>query len=434
MSEKSGKLFIMHLKEVLIMHIVFVTTELATMHNVSGGLASFTSNMARICVANRHRVTIILSTVKEESLTFDDDIMLEKIFVKKQVWDALNRATKICIRDKKENANEARKFLVNIYRSGQVRKRIKEINKREKIDIVHYCNLCALAFRASKYIPYVIRISGFDVMCKGADLPDGKIDYDVDKLSIKDKLVDYTVKKARYVISPSNLLADEGRKTLGIDATVIESPFLLSKTNWDYSIYNSLVGNKKYIIHYGRLGYLKGTHIVAEIANEVLHKFPDIYLVLVGSNGELLDENGGKVKSDKLVKKRAGDYSDRVIYAGVLVREQLYPLIEKAELCLLPSRIENLPNACIEAMSMGQIVVGTNGASFEQLIDDKKSGFLCERDNPDSYFLAIDEALNMSIEEKNEMKSEAREVTERLKPQKIYEKYVEFYEKIIEEW
>ena len=40
---------------------------------------------------------------------------------------------------------------------------------------------------------------------------------------------------------------------------------------------------------------------------------------------------------NELIRKSAGEYADRVIYAGRLVREQLYPLIKGAEVCLLPS-------------------------------------------------------------------------------------------------
>lgn len=59
-----------------------MTTELATPNNVSGGLASFTANIARIFTANKHTVTILLSTVKESEITFDDNIVLEKVFIK----------------------------------------------------------------------------------------------------------------------------------------------------------------------------------------------------------------------------------------------------------------------------------------------------------------------------------------------------------------
>ncbi len=103
------------------MHIVFVTTELATLNHSSGGLASFTANMARIFVKEGHKVTIILSSVKEEELVFDDEIVLEVTY----------------------------------------------INKKEKIDFIHYCNLGGLAFFVDKRIPYCIRVSGGPIWVGG---------------------------------------------------------------------------------------------------------------------------------------------------------------------------------------------------------------------------------------------------------------------------
>ena len=105
---------------------------------------------------------------------------------------------------------------------------------------------------------------------------------------------------------------------------------------------------------------MKGTHVVAQLANELLREYSEIYLVLAGNSEELLDKNGKKIKADEFVKKSAGEFADRVIYAGRLVREQLYPFIQNAELCLLPYRMDNLSNACIEAMAMGKIVIGTD--------------------------------------------------------------------------
>ena len=160
---------------------------------------------------------------------------------------------------------------------------------------------------------------------------------------------------------------------------------------------------------------------MAEIAEKFLEQYPDFYLVLTGKSEYLFDEIDGNMSADELVRKKAGEYSNRVIYAGRLVREQLYPLIQYAELCLLPSRIENLSNACIESMAMGKIVVATNGASYEQLIDNKISGFLCERDKPKSYLQAINKALSMSFYERQQMELRAVEATKRLEPQKVYE-------------
>lgn len=159
-----------------------------------------------------------------------------------------------------------------------------------------------------------------------------------------------------------------------------------------------------------------------------------MYLLLAGVDEEMQNDKGQMVMANELVREYAGRYADRVIYVGGPVREQLYPLIDNAELCILPSRIENLSNACIEAMAMGKVVVATNGASYEQLIDDRVSGFLCERDNPESFLQAVEEALSMNEEEKQKMIEKASMRIQQLSPEIIYEKYFDFYKQVMQEW
>lgn len=93
-------------------------------------------------------------------------------------------------------------------------------------------------------------------------------------------------------------------------------------------------------MHYGSLKYLKGIHIVAQLAERFLRENSNMYLVLAGNSEEILDKSVKKIRAHELVIQSVGRYADRVLYAGRLVREQLYPLIQNAELCLLPSRIE----------------------------------------------------------------------------------------------
>jgi len=59
-----------------------------------------------------------------------------------------------------------------------------------------------------------------------------------------------------------------------------------------------------------------------------------------------------------------------------LPHRQLYPVIERAHLVVLPSLADNLPNACLEAMGLGKVVIGTFGTTFDELITDGVNGFL----------------------------------------------------------
>lgn len=418
------------------MNIVFVTNQLATSNNPAQGAASFSANIARIFAEHGHRVSIVLVSTKELHIEFQKDIDIISLHVPMEKWIKMDKISKALGLICKDGKDVVRRVIICLYKAWQTRKAILDINRKNNIDIVLYCNSRALDRLSPKRIPYVLRIAQFGSILKGANTPNGSIKYKDIPLSLTDKLEEYTIKKAKYVVAPSHLLAGMAKENIGLDVTVIESPFMLKANEWDYSVLHRMgLEEKKYIIHYaGSLRYLKGTHIVAMLAKKFLQQYPDYYIVMSGDSQEITDENGHKMKADEFVKKSAEEFADRVIYAGRLVREQLYPLIQNAELCLFPSRIENLSNACIEAMAMGKIVVATNGASYEQLIDDGVSGFLCERDNPDSYLKAINEALNMSVEDKEKMGSKALEVTKRLEPQKIYKEYLKFFEKVIQEW
>lgn len=416
------------------MHLVIVTCELATANHTAYGLASFTANLARLFRGKGHKVTVVVAATKDENLIFDEDIAVKATYIEKKIWDEYDEIGRMGAILTGSNRNENRKFIVNYYKSKQVKNVIEEIKAREKIDIIHVCNVCSLSLGFGQDIPYVVRISSYQNMWDGADLPEGCIDYDKNPLSINNKLEIYTLKRARYVISPSNFMAEMTRQEIGIDPVIIESPFTLNENGWDYKVYDSLVKGKNYIIHYGRLSYCKGTHIVAGIAREILRKYPDLTIVLAGNYIEMANEYGEKVKAYELVRECAGEYSDRVIYAGCLTREQLYPLIQNANLCLLPSRIENLSNACIEALAMNKIVIATEGVSFEQLIENRVNGFLCKRDDPSSFLQAVEEALAMEEDARKKMEAEASKRIAQLAPDVIYEKYLAFYQKVIGEW
>jgi glycosyltransferase involved in cell wall biosynthesis len=82
------------------------------------------------------------------------------------------------------------------------------------------------------------------------------------------------------------------------------------------------------------------------------------------------------------VRAQCGSAAARLIVLQNLPHRQLYPVIEGAHLVVLPSLTDNLPNACLEAMGLGKVVIGTSGTSFDELITDGVNGFLVPPNDP----------------------------------------------------
>lgn len=417
------------------MHIIFVTCELATKNNSSGGLATFTANISRIFRNNGNMVEILWVTTREVEVVFDQDIVIHNLYIPLEEWREYDYISSL-LTDNEKEAKEIRINWQNVYKAKMVSSKILELNKENKVDIVHFANHCSFSLFMNQAIPFVTRISGFEnIWFGGGDRVDGSIEYEDNPLSVSDKIEIHAMKKSPFVMAPSNLIAEIGYRNLGISIEVIESPFVSENIEYDESVFCEQLIGKKYVLVYGSLRYLKGIHIIAHMAINFLERYQDRYIVLAGNDMPLIDDTDKEVlNASEYVKKHAGKYADRVIYVGRIAREQLYPIIEGAELCMLPSRIENLSNSCIEAMALGKIVVATNGASYEQLIEDGKNGYLCDRDDPNDFLRGVEKALSLSEAEKKVICQNAGKTVERLRSDKLYTRYYQYYEKVIREW
>jgi glycosyltransferase involved in cell wall biosynthesis len=111
-----------------------------------------------------------------------------------------------------------------------------------------------------------------------------------------------------------------------------------------------------------------------------LSQCPDAYVVCVGRDMEttLASSMAGYVRA------QCGSSAARLILLENLPHSQLYPVIDGAKFVVLPSLIDNSPNACLEAMGLGKVVIGTSGTSFDELITDRVNGFLVPPGDPTS--------------------------------------------------
>lgn len=412
-----------------IMHIVYVTTEFV-LDQHCGGLASYIANMATIFTNNRHKVSVIVVTDDSKKATrWADNVTVDYI--------DFNRFPLMASIKKKVYESNEETSIIDFYykyRGLIIRKKIKELNKRDKIDIVQYCNLLAVGLYPVSNIPYIIRMSSYPGMPRLAS----KIDFDVkninNELNRMDKLDLKIIKKSKEVISPSNYTADIVKRSIGKKIRVIESPFYINMQNWDYNTYSGTLLDKKYLLFYGRLSREKGLHVIDEIIYKILDKYRDLHFVFIGSDHGMMTEINRKMKVIKKLKISAKEYEDRIIYYGPMIKEKLFPIIQNAVACVLPSITDNLPNTCIESMALGKIVIGSKEASFDQLIIDNYSGFLCENGSAESLYEKIEQCMKLTEDQKYDMSNNAKLRIDKLNPEEVYNNYLRYYKHVIKSY
>lgn len=183
---------------------------------------------------------------------------------------------------------------------------------------------------------------------------------------------------------------------------------------------------KKYALFFGRLYFEKGVLTIAGCIEKFLKNNSEYYFVFAGDVTFINGKSAAKILSDA-----AGAYRERVIFLGELSHERLYPVIQQSDFVVLPSTMENLSNACIETMSFSKIVIGTDGASFEQLIDHGVSGLLCRIGDSEDLLDKMQEAVNMPEEMKTKMGDMAYKRIRQLRPEVTVRQLVRFYESVI---
>jgi glycosyltransferase involved in cell wall biosynthesis len=172
------------------------------------------------------------------------------------------------------------------------------------------------------------------------------------------------MRRADLTYAPSRLLAEYFRAHYGFDVQVVRPPAELGAepaTELPFAVPD------RYLIHFGTLGPRKGTDLVAKALVRAWQVEPSLRLVWVG-----------RLREDALASYRDawGTRADQVTYLGTLPKELTYGVLHRAAASVLPSTVDNLPNTVIESLILGVPVIGSDGASIDELVEHGVSGAL----------------------------------------------------------
>ena len=346
------------------MRIGFLTPEFVTESYFSGGLANYIYRTAKALIALGHDVHVI--TVSDsDSAEFDYEGIRVSRITRSLSNGWLNMLTR----------NKLRSTVACIALSFAFYRKLRALHQQSPFDIVQFSNYCFCGLFADLLltIPSMIRISTYSPVWHERLGANRSLD-----LRAIEWLESFQLRRTRYMYAPSYTLKALVERGEGVtQVEVIRTPCYVETLEWDTSVYSNYINGKDYLLFFGRFQLHKGFHILAQALPQVFKAHPDCTAVFVGLDIDTPLAPSMKEYAQSLCQEDAG----RLIFIDPLPHNQLYPIIKGARMVVLPSLVDNFPNTCLEAMALGKPVVGTNGASFEELITEGETGFLVPVDD-----------------------------------------------------
>ncbi|HEY4426508.1 MAG TPA: glycosyltransferase family 4 protein [Pyrinomonadaceae bacterium] len=339
------------------MRIAFATPEFVTESYFDGGLANYINRVSKKLADLGHDVHIVtLSTTNEDE--FEHEGVLVHRVMPKLGWYRFNRLI----------GNSLTTTLHWLNFSAQTYRKLKQLHRRKPFDLIQYpnyssCGLFSIPFLSTAHIVRASSEPGWNT----------RIKRNLDS-ALTEGLEALQYKLTRNVHAPSRAI----QKMLAGDARLIRSPFYVETRDWDTTVYDRFFKDRKYVLYFGRFQLHKGFHTLALALPRFMKQCPDAYVALVGRDME----TDLALSMAAFARAQCNGFGERLIIVENLRHSSLYPIINEARLVVLPALMDNFPNACLEAMGLGRVVIGTIGTTHDELITNGVNGFLVSPDNP----------------------------------------------------
>lgn len=403
------------------MRVALVTPEYVTERTFDGGLANYVYRLALSLKRMGHEPVIFLPHDHDETF-FHRGIEVQRV----QTWHLFTWNKPYSVVRAIDTVTRWRwhMWLNLLWRSFRVNLFVRRAHRLRPFDIVHYAHLGGLGLFRPKDVPCITRLSSHTGLCQqfgGYGEPDAQIRQ-------QQRVERASLRKSDRIFGPSHKIAKLISAEIDRDIDVVESPFFLETEDTDDTIYRDHLSDKRYVLFFGTIGLIKGVGTIAEIIHSLLERHKDLSFVFIGKV-QVVPEGGTMMDR---VRTNAREHASRVVHFHALPHEKLYPLIQHACAVALPSRIDNFPNACIEAMFFKRVVIGTMGNGFEQLIDHKKSGYLIPVDDSAALLSTLTNVLALPDAKRVEIGAYAAKRIQRLHPDVSVRALLHLYQSTID--
>jgi len=199
-------------------------------------------------------------------------------------------------------------------------------------------------------------------------------------------IVSMCLRASDRVIALTETLRDLAMR-MGVDERrIVVIPILMREDilrpeNYDAETLRVKMGlTGKVILFVGRLAPEKNVDVLIKAFRGVLDEFGDAWLLIVG-DGPL------RRRLQKLAKELG--VAKRVRFTGAVPREKVPEFLAVADVFVLPSSVEGLPKALLEALAMGKPVVATIAPGIVDVVKHGREALLVPVKNVDALRKAL---------------------------------------------
>jgi glycosyltransferase involved in cell wall biosynthesis len=252
---------------------------------------------------------------------------------------------------------------------------ITVIRKRKQYSVAHVDVFSGLAFLWAKTTCFILRLINkpYILTLHGGNLPTFA--------KLWPKSVGRLLRSAAAVNTPSGYLYEHLRCCRS-DLRVLPNPL-------NISAYNFRLRKKPE----PRLIWLRAIHdiynpsLVPRVMALVKHDFPQSHVFMIGP-----DKSDGSLKSTQRMARELG-VSSRISYVGRVPKSKVPHWMEKGDIFLNTTNIDNTPVSLLEAMAAGLCVVSTNVGGIPYLLDHGEDGLLVSANDPEAMAKAVNRVL-----------------------------------------
>jgi glycosyltransferase involved in cell wall biosynthesis len=188
------------------------------------------------------------------------------------------------------------------------------------------------------------------------------------------KHADHLCAVSSFVAETTKKLLHLGNRPIEIIPNPVDEGIFYPRSNRDIERGN--------ILFIGTVCEKKGVRQLIQAMPEIIQKFPDAKLHVVGS--DWTDPRTGRSYIEYLNSATAPEIMSHVVFEGTIEHSRLPDIMAKAEICVYPSHMEALPLSWLEGLAMGKAIVASKTGPGPEVVEDGISGLLCDPFDPSS--------------------------------------------------